>query len=160
MDSMRFLALLQPTEWAFWAAIGISLAILEVLDGSFFLLSLGLGCVLPALAAAGGVDSISALVGICVAGQLAVFFSVRPLFRRITEGDGVSMNADALVGQTAYVTEDIVGMQSPGYVKINGEEWRAIGSSEGTLSKSNKVVVISVGGSTVTVTNAAEADRT
>jgi membrane protein implicated in regulation of membrane protease activity len=157
---MGIVNLMDPGHWTFWMGIGIILAILEVLDGSFFLLSLGIGCVLPALAAAAGVDSVAALVGICVAGQLVVFFSVRPLFRRITEGDGVSMNADALVGQTAYVTQDIGGMQSPGYVKINGEEWRAIGSSEATLSKGEKVVVIAVGGSTVTVTNAEEADRT
>ena len=37
---MDFAPLFDPGHWEFWVAIG-TLAILEVLDGSFFLLSLG-----------------------------------------------------------------------------------------------------------------------
>lgn len=148
---MSLFNLFDPSHWTFWVAIGISLAILEVLDGSFFLLSLGLGCLLPAAAAALGIESTAALVGICVAGQLAVFFSVRPFFRRVTEGGGEAMNSEALVGQTALVTEEVVGRNTSGYVKIGGEEWRAVGSTDEPLFRDVKVVVLALSGSTVTV---------
>ena len=154
------LTLIDPSHWTFWIGIGISLAIFEVLDGSFFLLSWGLGCLFPALAAGAGVNSVAALVGTCVAGQIVVFLSVRPFFRRVTEGTVESMNSEALVGQFAYVTQEIVGLHNPGYVKIGGEEWRATVSSEETLKLNAKVVVLSVGGSTVTVELADEADGT
>ena len=148
---MDFLTLLQPSEWTFWVAIGIGLAILEVLDGSFFLLSLALGCLAPALASALGIKSTSALVGICVAGQLGVFFSIRPFFRRVMDRDIDAMNSDALIGQTALVIQAIQGTQISGYVKIGGEEWRAVGEDDSPLSESTKVEVVGLSGSTVTV---------
>jgi membrane protein implicated in regulation of membrane protease activity len=149
---MDLLTVIEPTHWTFWLGIAIALAILEVLDGSFFLLSLALGCLFPAVAAAMGLESVSALVGICVAGQLLVFFSVRPLFRRVMAGEHEMMNSDALVGRKAFVTQSIQGSQTPGYVKIGGEEWRAIGVANEALVAHVEVIVLEVSGSTVTVT--------
>lgn len=148
---MDLLAVVAPTHWTFWLAIAIALAILEVLDGSFFLLSLALGCLFPAAASAMGLESVSALVGICVGGQVLVFFSVRPFFRRVMDGEAEAMNSDALVGRTAFVTQPIQGTQLPGYVKIGGEEWRAVTSIGETLPADIEVVVLAVSGSTVTV---------
>lgn len=149
---MDLLLLIEPSHWTFWLGIAIALAILEVLDGSFFLLSLALGCLFPAAAAGMGLESVSALVGICVAGQLLVFFSVRPFFRRVMASENEAMNSDALVGRKAYVTQPIQGSQVPGYVKIGGEEWRALGAGDTILATDIEVVVLSVTGSTVTVT--------
>ena len=142
---------LMPQSPEFWLIIAITLAILEVLDGSFFLLSLGLGCLAPALAAYLGVSSVPALVGICIAGQLVVFFSARPFFNRVTQKENTITNVDALVGREAFVTSEVKGASSPGYVKIGGEEWRAIGSSDRTFTEGTRVFVESVSGSTVTV---------
>ncbi|MGB0648007.1 MAG: NfeD family protein [Bradymonadia bacterium] len=142
---------LMPQSPEFWLIIAIALAILEVLDGSFFLLSLGLGCLAPSLAAYLGITSIPALVGICIAGQLAVFFSARPFFNKVTQREDTSTNVGALIGREAYVTSEVKGTSSPGYVKIGGEEWRAIGTNERTLTVGVKVFVESVSGSTVTV---------
>ena len=148
---MDLLMLIEPSHWTFWVGIAIALAILEVLDGSFFLLSLSIGCLFPAIASAMGVDSQSALVGICVVGQLIVFFSVRPFFRRVMSGESEPMNADALTGRTAFVTQTIQGGQVAGYVKIGGEEWRALATGDEILSIDSEVVVLGVSGSTVTV---------
>ena len=102
---------LMPQSPEFWLIIAITLAILEVLDGSFFLLSLGLGCLAPALAYL-GVSSVPALVGICIAGQLVVFFSARPFFNRVTQKENTITNVDALVGREAFVTSEVKGRLS------------------------------------------------
>ena len=51
----------------------------------------------------------------------------------------------------AIVTQSIEGKKSSGYVKIGGEEWRALGTGTEMISEDTEVVVLEVSGSTVTV---------
>ena len=148
---MGMLSFLDPASWTFWVAIGIILAILEIMDGSFFLLSLGLGCLAPALAAGLGVSSVTALVAICAAAQIGVFLAVRPVFQRMTASEGQPTNAAALAGRQGVVVTDICGSITPGYVKVGGEEWRAICGEGLNLTIGQRVVVRELAGATLTV---------
>ena len=75
------------------------------------------------VAASLGLDSAVGLVGICILGQLSVF-AIRPFFRK-WQTRVICRPTRALIGRFALVTEDI-SRHTPGYVKIGGEEWRAV----------------------------------
>ena len=146
--------LMSPQNWEFWATLALVLATLELIDGTFILLSLGLGCLFPMVAASLGLDSTVGLVGICILGQLSVFFAIRPFFRKWADPGDLPTNADALIGRFGLVTEDI-SRHTPGYVKIGGEEWRAVSSDDAQIDKGMEVKVIGLSGATVEVTQSA-----
>lgn len=64
-----------------------------------------------------------------VAASAALLASLRPLVRRYVKPRITATNADALVGQTAVVTETIANLDARGAVKINGVVWSARSSS-------------------------------
>ncbi len=150
--------LLSPVQGEFWLAIGIMLAILEVIDGNFVLFSLGLGAALTSLVAFAGVDSLPALLGSCIVFEIAVVMLVRPVMLRVGGGDEeVLTNVDALIGKTAVVETEIGGADQSGYVKIQGESWRALHGDKGALAVGTKVRIDSMAGNTVTVSAHTEA---
>lgn len=150
--------LLSPVQGEFWLAIGIMLAILEVIDGNFVLFSLGLGAALTSLVAFAGVDSLPALLGACIVFEIAVVMLVRPVMLRAGAGDEeVLTNVDALIGKTAVVETEIGGEDQPGYVKIQGESWRALHGEKGVLTVGNRVRIDAISGNTVTVSAYTEA---
>jgi len=139
------------THWEFWLGLGLLLAILEVIDGSFFLLSLGLGFMLTAIPAANGVESTSLLLASCAINQLIIFLLVRPLAMRSMSKDTHPTNANALIGKTGLVMESIDGETHPGYVRVESEEWRALASHPMILEKGDRVLVEKISGATLYV---------
>ena len=148
---MDFSPLFDPGHWEFWVAIGTLLAILEVLDGSFFLLSLGVGAILTAIPVALGVESTPAIFGICAIIEVIVLMSLRPFLGRNLKVDERPSNVDALIGKVGVVTNAIEGIGSSGYVRIGSEEWRAVGRGDARLDVGDVVRIESLSGATVTV---------
>ena len=150
--------LLSPVQGEFWLAIGIFLAILEVIDGNSVLFSLGLGAALTSLVAFAGVDSLPALLGACIVFEIAVLMLVRPVMLRVGAPDvELRTNVDALIGKVGVVETVIGGDKEPGYVKIQGESWRALHGEKGDLAVGSKVRIDAISGNTVTVSAHAEA---
>lgn len=56
---------------------------------------------------------------------LALVFSTRPLCKKLVKGKNAKTNADALIGATALVTEEICNIRETGEVKVNGLRWSA-----------------------------------
>ncbi len=150
-----FLSLFLPNQPEFWVAIGLLLSILEVLDGHFVLLSLGMGCLLTAVFAFLGVENLNYLLGICTVCQVLVFLMIRPIAMRSFQGKETPTNTDALIGQIGIVTKPISGQLEPGYIRLQGEEWRAIATdNESKFDVDTQVIVESMSGITVTVNRA------
>ena len=59
----------------------------------------------------------------------------------MVEKDRLS-NIDALIGRVGTVIETIEPNES-GYVKVDGDEWKAVSNSTESISKGQKVEIIS-----------------
>lgn len=116
---------LTANMWQVWAVVAVLGLILELSSGDFFIICFAIG--------ACGAAIVSPFANIYV--QLAVFsivtalsiFLVRPFALRYlhkADEDRLS-NADALLGQTGFVSEAIKA-GGFGRVAIGGDDWKAV----------------------------------
>lgn len=129
--------------WLFWTIITFVCLILELSSGDFFVISFAIG---------GVFGVISALVGLPFWGQVIVWalFSVlslwlvRPRLLKILHknGEDRTSNADALIGRIGTVIEPIEP-NGYGYVKVDGDNWRAETDEPETIKKGEKVRILS-----------------
>ena len=148
---MDMTALVHPSHWQFWVAIGTVLAILEVLDGSFFLLCLGLGALLTAIPSALGVNDTAVILSTCAGIEVGVLVTIRPFLARQFHVEETPSNVDALIGKTCIVTQGIEGVTKTGYVRVDGEEWRATTQPSTILAEGEMARVVSLSGATLSV---------
>ena len=116
---------LAANMWQVWAVVAILGLILELSSGDFFIICFAIG--------ACGAAVVSPFTNIYV--QLGVFavvtafsiFQVRPFALRYLHkaGEDRVSNADALLGQTGFVSET-VRTSGFGRVAIGGDDWKAI----------------------------------
>ena len=118
--------------WLLWTLVCVVALILEVSSGTFYLMCFAIGAV-------GAV--VVSLMGTPLWLQVLVFsaisavsvFCVRPLlvkFMHPVQKERLS-NASALVGRQGVVIEPI-SAERPGYVRVDGDEWRAV-TADGTM---------------------------
>ena len=118
--------------WLLWTLVCVVALILEVSSGTFYLMCFAIGAV-------GAV--VVSLMGTPLWLQVLVFsaisavsvFCVRPLLVKCmhpVQKERLS-NASALVGRHGVVIEPI-SAERPGYVRIDGDEWRAV-TADGTM---------------------------
>lgn len=134
-----------------WLAVGLVLAVAEVLSGEFVLLMLGGGALVAGGAALLGIGTALSAIVFVIASVLLVF-AVRPAVRRrLDRGVGVSiMHSEALVGHAAVVLATVDG--HGGRVKIDGDVWsaRALDHTE-VIEEGARVTVIEIKGATAFV---------
>ena len=146
------LELIDPTYGHFWMALGLVLAILEMVLPGYVLLSLGLGALLPAVLAYLGLDSILWLLSAYAAFSVITLFAIRTVLGQKYFGSRrrQETNVMGLIGSQGIVTSRICNIHEPGYVKLQGEDWRAV-SNGACIEEGVCVEVKSISGATVTV---------
>lgn len=142
---------LSQNLWLVWTLIAVLALILEVSSGTVYLLCFALGAV------AGIIVSLFPTpiwlqVIVFVAASVVCVFTVRPFVLRYLHPDRNSRvsNADALLGRTGTVIEPI-GSEQPGYVKIDGDEWKAVSRDGETIPRGEKVRIVARDSIIVTV---------
>ncbi len=127
--------------WLLWTFVCVVALILEVSSGTFYLMCFAIGAV-------GAV--VVSLMGTPLWLQVLVFsaisavsvFCVRPLLVKClhpVQKERLS-NASALVGRQGVVIEPI-SAERPGYVRVDGDEWRAV-TADGTMIERGETVRI------------------
>ncbi|MEN6304324.1 MAG: NfeD family protein [Armatimonadia bacterium] len=131
-----------------WMIAGLVLLILEVFIGSFFLMWIGAGALLTALAALlFGQAWVQWLVFAVVS---AILLAVsRPLARSIHGRVTVPSNVDSLIGQQAVVLEVVDNQANTGRVRMRSDEWRA--RSDSVIEVDSRVIITGVEGTTLLV---------
>ncbi|MEN6644824.1 MAG: NfeD family protein [Armatimonadia bacterium] len=131
-----------------WMIAGLVLLILEVFIGSFFLMWIGAGALLTALAALlFGQAWVQWLVFAVVS---AILLAVsRPLARSIHGRVTVPSNVDSLIGQQAVVLEVVDNQANTGRVRMRSDEWRA--RSDSVIQVDSRVIITGVEGTTLLV---------
>lgn len=137
--------------WLVWTLICVLALILEVSSGTFYLMCFAIG------AACSIVVSLFATpfwlqVLVFAVGSAVCVFCVRPFAVRYlhpNHADRIS-NADALIGRTGTVVEPITAGQA-GYVKVDGDEWRAVTADGSAFGRGDTVRIIARDSIIVTV---------
>lgn len=137
--------------WLLWTLVCVVALILEVSSGTFYLMCFAIGAV-------GAV--VVSLMGTPLWLQVLVFsaisavsvFCVRPLLVKClhpVQKERLS-NASALVGRQGVVIEPISAERS-GYVRVDGDEWRAVTADGTMIERGVNVRIIAMNSIVVTV---------
>ena len=125
-----------------WACVAVVCLILELSSGDFFIICFSIGALAAVIASAVGLNIYWQLAIFAVFTTIAIF-TVRPVALRYLHKKGhyrVS-NADALLGRTGRVTEEIVS-GGKGYVQIDGDMWKATAEDGGSIEADATVLVV------------------
>ena len=111
------------TEWVFWLILAVVLAIAEIFTLTAALGLLGVGALVTAGTAALGLPLPIQLIAFAVTSTAGVV-AIRPfVLRHLRQPQLARFGVDALVGKSAFVTQEVSEMD--GRVRIGGEEWTA-----------------------------------
>lgn len=138
--------------WHWWLIAAIVLMIAEVLTTDFLLATFGLACLAASTAAGFGVGLIAQLSVFVITASISLAV-VRPAAKRwlYQSTDTAKMNSEGLIGRRGTVVDEVGGEESPGRVKLGGEEWRAVSGTGKPLSSGTVVHVTALDGATLTV---------
>lgn len=116
--------------WLVWTLITILALILEVSSGTFYIMCFAIGAALATLSSLLAIPFWMQTLLFILFSAISVF-AVRPFVMRYVHPKHESRpsNAEALIGREGRVIESITN-KADGYVRIDGDEWRA-GSSDG-----------------------------
>ena len=126
--------------WQVWAVVAIVCLILELSSGDFFIICFSIGAVFALISAVLGLSIYWQVFIFALFTLLSVLF-VRPVaLRYLHKYDPNKLsNADALMGRTGRVTEEIKAGAS-GYVQIDGDLWKAVSNSDIAVGTTVRVI--------------------
>ena len=126
--------------WQVWAVVAIVCLILELSSGDFFIICFSIGAVFALISAVLGLSIYWQVFIFALFTLLSVLF-VRPVaLRYLHKNDPNKLsNADALMGRTGRVTEEIKAGAS-GYVQIDGDLWKAVSKSDIAVDNTVRVI--------------------
>jgi membrane protein implicated in regulation of membrane protease activity len=133
-----------------WLAVGMGFIILEILSPTFFMVFFGISAFITSIVSLFDLDIIPQLF-IFVILSIITLFVFRPFAKKhlIADSDDTKTNVNALVGKEALVTERIVPSKNEGRVKITGDSWIAVATTEEEIAEGEKVIITEVEGAKV-----------
>lgn len=141
---------IRETQWLWWIAAALALGLVEVASLDLVFLMLAVAAVAAAGAAwFGGGITVQVLTFVAVAALLLAVLRPLALRRLKPAGEGGRTNADALVGRTAHVLQEVT--DRAGLVKLVGEEWTARAAHGVVLPVDEDVQVLRIDGATAIV---------
>lgn len=143
---------LSSNLWLVWTLICVLALILEVSSGTFYLMCFAVGAACSIITSLFPTPLWVQVLVFAVASAVCVF-CVRPfVVKYVHPGhDNRVSNADALIGRTGTVIEPITH-EKAGYVKVDGDEWRAVTDDGEIIPKGEEVVIRKRDSIIVTVT--------
>jgi membrane protein implicated in regulation of membrane protease activity len=137
--------------WHIWLIIGIALFIIEIFTPAFVAGSLGVGAILAAIGAVAFNLSFNMQLVVFGVFSLLSFFAIRPIFLKYLDKSEIETNVDAMIGRQGVVIKPIEKGQY-GYVKIDGDQWRAVAEDNALVIEKDAIVkVVKIEGNTIFV---------
>ena len=137
--------------WLLWTLVCVVALILEVSSGTFYLMCFAIGAVAAVVVSLMGIPLWLQVLVFSVISAVSVF-CVRPLLVKClhpVQKERLS-NASALVGRQGVVIEPI-SAERPGYVRVDGDEWRAVTAGGTMIECGVNVRIIAMNSIVVTV---------
>lgn len=125
--------------WLFWTLICVLALILEVSTGTFYLMCFAMGAFVSIIFSFFGAAFWLEVLVFLLFSTISIFL-VRPLVLKYlhSEHEKRASNAGALIGREGIVAEDI-RENAFGYVKIDGDLWRAV-TADGSFIPQGEIV--------------------
>lgn len=127
--------------WLIWLLVSLLCLMIELTSGDLYLLCFAIGGLCASLATALGADWVVQVIVFAVSSLLCLFF-VRPTaLRWLHKGeDNRLSNADAIIGRTGVVSEDIPA-NGYGRVALDGDDWKAESEDGQPVDKGEQVKI-------------------
>ncbi len=139
---------MHPVVW--WIATAVVFFILELMTASFFFLWIGAGAVVTAILSV-FIEKAPIEYATFAGSSILLVSLSRRWAPRLSGKSGRAANVDALIGQTALVTKVEKNQSSQGYVKVNGEVWKAQSVNQEPLKLNEELSVVEVRGNILMV---------
>ncbi len=142
---------LSTNLWLIWIIISIVCLILELSSGDFFILCFAIGAAVAAIIAGCGFSLTWQIIIFAIISALSLLL-VRPkLLKKLHKPNKERLsNAEALIGQTGRVSEEI-DANGFGRVAIDGDDWKARSSDGSAIEKGARVRVVKMDSIILTV---------
>ena len=128
-----------------WLILLVALIILEIATTQFICIWFAGGALAAFICALLNLNTaIQTIAFVLVSALLLVF--TKKFVNKLKAFPNAKTNADALIGQSAVVTEEISNINSKGSVKIRGLEWSARSVTGDTIQKEAYVTVKEIDG--------------
>jgi len=124
-----------------WIGIAILAAIIEGATLNLVTIWVFIGSIFALIAAALGLPIFGQIIVLLVVSSILLVFT-RPLLVKKLNVGKEKTNADNLIGEICYVTEDIDNIKGTGSAKINGLTWTARAEDDALKIKSGTKVSI------------------
>lgn len=128
-----------------WIAVLVAAVVIEALTADFVAIWFFPAALVSLVLAFFPVPFIvQVLVFLLIGGALVA--ATRPLCRRLMKGKKEKTNAEALVGKTCLVTEEINNITEQGEVKVGGLCWSARAADGRVISVGTEVTIVEISG--------------
>lgn len=131
--------------WALWLIISGILFVIEIITISFFAFWPGLGALFAAISCI-FTDNIVIQTAVFVITSTIMIIFMKPLAKKLFAVKDIPMNNKVLIGKNGIVTQTINNIDSRGQIKVNGELWSAISSSDEEIEKGATIIIEDVKG--------------
>lgn len=137
--------------WLFWLIIALVCLVVEIGAGDFFVTCFAIGALFSLISSFFGVDFWIQVVIFAFCSILSILFIRPSLLKALHQSsDDRKSNADALIGRIGTVIEEIEP-EGSGYVKVDGDNWKAVSNEDEVLKEGTKVRIVSMESIVVTV---------
>ena len=134
------------TEPWLWLGVALLMLIAEIVTGGLYLIPFSVGAGAASFVAFTTDQGMGVQVLVFCLITIVMFFAMRPLAERLTQGSDAKFNVDRLIGMTALVTETIDPRQASGRVRVRSEVWRAESLNRSVIPAGDSVVIHEVEG--------------
>ena len=128
-----------------WLAVIVLCVVIEALTLDLCAIWFAVGGVAALVAASLSLEVVTQLI-IFVLFSAVLLVLMRPFCRRFLKTKKEPTNADRIIGETAYVTEQIDNIRETGAVKVLGAEWSARSRDDAIIPSGAKVKVVEIRG--------------
>lgn len=128
-----------------WLAVIVLCVVIEALTLDLCAIWFAVGGVAALVAASLSLEVVTQLI-IFVLFSAVLLVLMRPFCRRFLKTKKEPTNADRIIGETAYVTEQIDNIRETGAVKVLGAEWSARSRDDSIIPSGAKVKVMEIRG--------------
>lgn len=142
--------------WIGWLTLSFLLLVLELGFGDFFLTCIAFGALTAMFSSLFPIPLWVQILIFVLSGTASICLLRPALLKKIhAKADKRSSNAEALIGKEGTVVEAIQKTRH-GYVKVDGDEWRAFSENEADIPTGTKVRIVRMDSIVVWVTPLSE----
>ena len=134
-----------PLGAGIWLIASAIMFILEIVTISFLLFFPALGAFLAFLCAIFGASIQVQIITFVISSILLIAF-IRPIVTKFFKAKDVAMNSESVIGKNAVVIKEIDNLHGKGQVKVAGEIWSAVSSTDENIEEGSTVIILKIEG--------------